>query len=221
MTEHSSSGRATSPPASGGARLPDCSRCFGWAALDEMLLAYSACWSPAPSETATAGTPSRWLLARTTSLGGAGRALCFALLSASVRTVSQRCASPSAALALEGCGGAAARHSHERRAVSPQRAGSSGHRTSCGSHWSGTAAAAAHERCSRRRRPLDRAGWLSYALGLQGPCVLYDTACSSVLSTCHGALRAVQHDECGKALNLTRQCQGSPVPSPVPELALR
>ena len=39
-------------------------------------------------------------------------------------------------------------------------------------------------------------GRLSYALGLQGPCVTYDTACSAALVACHGGLRALQLDEC-------------------------
>ena len=40
------------------------------------------------------------------------------------------------------------------------------------------------------------AGRLSYALGLHGPCVSYDTACSAALAACHAALRALQLDEC-------------------------
>ena len=39
-------------------------------------------------------------------------------------------------------------------------------------------------------------GRLSFALGLQGPCVSYDTACSSSLAALHGGLRALQHAEC-------------------------
>ena len=39
-------------------------------------------------------------------------------------------------------------------------------------------------------------GRLSYTLGLHGPCVSYDTACSAVLVACHGALRALQLNEC-------------------------
>ena len=39
-------------------------------------------------------------------------------------------------------------------------------------------------------------GRLSYALGLHGPCVSYDTACSAALAACHGALRALQLREC-------------------------
>ena len=35
-------------------------------------------------------------------------------------------------------------------------------------------------------------GRLSYIFGLQGPCAAYDTACSSTLTACHAALRAVQ-----------------------------
>eukprot|EP00966_Prymnesium_polylepis_P063718 1477637-Prymnesium_polylepis.1 len=44
------------------------------------------------------------------------------------------------------------------------------------------------------------AGRLSYVLGMQGPCTSMDTACSSGLVACHGALRAVQLDECQSAL---------------------
>ena len=40
------------------------------------------------------------------------------------------------------------------------------------------------------------AGRLSYTLGLHGPCVSYDTACSAALAACHAALRALQLDEC-------------------------
>merc|ERR1712086_698853 len=39
-------------------------------------------------------------------------------------------------------------------------------------------------------------GRLSFALGLQGPCVSVDTACSSVLVALHGAWRAVLSGEC-------------------------
>ncbi len=40
------------------------------------------------------------------------------------------------------------------------------------------------------------AGRLSYALGLLGPCVSYDTACSSALAAAHAAWRGLQLDEC-------------------------
>ena len=43
-------------------------------------------------------------------------------------------------------------------------------------------------------------GRLSFALGLQGPCMSYDTACSSSLAALHGGLRALQHAECTTAL---------------------
>ena len=39
-------------------------------------------------------------------------------------------------------------------------------------------------------------GRLSYALGLHGPCVSHDTACSASLVACHAGLRALQRDEC-------------------------
>ena len=40
-------------------------------------------------------------------------------------------------------------------------------------------------------------GRLSFVLGLHGPCVLYDTACSAALVACHAGLRALQLNECG------------------------
>ena len=43
-------------------------------------------------------------------------------------------------------------------------------------------------------------GRLSFVLGMQGPCVSYDTACSSALVAHHGALRALQQDEADGAL---------------------
>ena len=43
-------------------------------------------------------------------------------------------------------------------------------------------------------------GRLSYVLGLQGPCVAYDTACSAQLVAGHGGLRAWQLNECPVAL---------------------
>ena len=39
-------------------------------------------------------------------------------------------------------------------------------------------------------------GRLSFVLGLQGPCVAYDTACSAALAAGHAALRSVQLGEC-------------------------
>ena len=46
------------------------------------------------------------------------------------------------------------------------------------------------------------AGRLSFVLGLQGPCVSYDTACSAALVASHAALRALQLDECSPALSV-------------------
>jgi acyl transferase domain-containing protein len=43
-------------------------------------------------------------------------------------------------------------------------------------------------------------GRLSYALGLHGPCVTYDTACSAALAACHAGLRALQLAECPTGL---------------------
>ena len=40
------------------------------------------------------------------------------------------------------------------------------------------------------------AGRLSYTLGLHGPCVSYDTACSAALAAGHAGLRALQLAEC-------------------------
>jgi acyl transferase domain-containing protein len=44
------------------------------------------------------------------------------------------------------------------------------------------------------------AGRLSYTLGLHGPCVTYDTACSAALAACHAGLRAMQLAECKAGL---------------------
>jgi 3-oxoacyl-(acyl-carrier-protein) synthase len=43
-------------------------------------------------------------------------------------------------------------------------------------------------------------GRISYFLGLHGPCVSYDTACSSTLIAAHAALYELRLDECKKAL---------------------
>jgi 3-oxoacyl-(acyl-carrier-protein) synthase/thioesterase domain-containing protein len=43
-------------------------------------------------------------------------------------------------------------------------------------------------------------GRLSFALGLQGPCLSYDTACSAALAANHTALRALQLNECTSGL---------------------
>ena len=43
-------------------------------------------------------------------------------------------------------------------------------------------------------------GRMSYVLGLHGPCVSYDTACSAALVASHAGLRALQLDECAAGL---------------------
>ena len=40
-------------------------------------------------------------------------------------------------------------------------------------------------------------GRVSFALGLQGPCISFETACSASLVAGHSAARALQHAECG------------------------
>ena len=44
------------------------------------------------------------------------------------------------------------------------------------------------------------AGRLSFALGLHGPCVSYDTACSAALVACHSGRQALRHVECAASL---------------------
>ena len=44
------------------------------------------------------------------------------------------------------------------------------------------------------------AGRVSYTLGLHGPCVSYDTACSAALVAAHAGVRALQLAECGVSL---------------------
>ena len=43
-------------------------------------------------------------------------------------------------------------------------------------------------------------GRVSFALGLQGPCASFETACSASLVACHSAARALQHAECSTHL---------------------
>ena len=43
-------------------------------------------------------------------------------------------------------------------------------------------------------------GRLSYVLGLHGPCISYDTACSAALVACHQGLRALELGECATTL---------------------
>jgi acyl transferase domain-containing protein/acyl carrier protein len=45
-------------------------------------------------------------------------------------------------------------------------------------------------------------GRISYVLGLNGPCISVDTACSAALAANHLALRALQREECNHALSL-------------------
>ena len=58
-------------------------------------------------------------------------------------------------------------------------------------------------------------GRLSYSLGLEGPCVTYDTACSSALVAAQGGLRFLQVSDCEAALvegvnvNLTPSIQAT------------
>ncbi len=43
-------------------------------------------------------------------------------------------------------------------------------------------------------------GRLSYVLGLHGPCLSIDTACSAAIVSCHAASRAMQKNECNHAM---------------------
>lgn len=43
-------------------------------------------------------------------------------------------------------------------------------------------------------------GRMSHALGLHGPCIAVDTACSSALTACHSGVMALRHGECHRAL---------------------
>ena len=43
-------------------------------------------------------------------------------------------------------------------------------------------------------------GRLSYVLGLHGPCLSIDTACSAALAACHAASKALQKRECSRAV---------------------
>jgi acyl transferase domain-containing protein/thioesterase domain-containing protein len=45
-------------------------------------------------------------------------------------------------------------------------------------------------------------GRISFVLGLNGPCISLDTACSAALAANHSALRALQREECADALSL-------------------
>eukprot|EP00966_Prymnesium_polylepis_P115802 2676907-Prymnesium_polylepis.1 len=54
-------------------------------------------------------------------------------------------------------------------------------------------------------------GRLSYVLGLHGPCVSYDTACSAALVASHAAFRALQRDECVMGLAVGVNLMLSPV----------
>ena len=39
-------------------------------------------------------------------------------------------------------------------------------------------------------------GRVSLVLGLHGPCISFETACSASLVACHSAMRAIRHGEC-------------------------
>jgi acyl transferase domain-containing protein len=39
-------------------------------------------------------------------------------------------------------------------------------------------------------------GRISYVLDLHGPCISYDTACSTALVATHAAVRTIQQSEC-------------------------
>ena len=55
------------------------------------------------------------------------------------------------------------------------------------------------------------AGRVSFALGMQGPCTSYDTACSSALVAAHGASSALGEGECLMALALAASLMLSPL----------
>jgi acyl transferase domain-containing protein len=55
-------------------------------------------------------------------------------------------------------------------------------------------------------------GRLSFALGLHGPCVSVDTACSSALVAVHGAWAALHLGECGEASASAVSLKLSPLP---------
>ena len=56
-------------------------------------------------------------------------------------------------------------------------------------------------------------GRVSFALGMQGPCATFETACSASLVACHSAARSLQHQECETALvagvNMMFNAEGS------------
>ena len=56
-------------------------------------------------------------------------------------------------------------------------------------------------------------GRLSFVLGLQGPCVSVDTACSSALAALHGAWAAVRAGECGGGVASAVSLKLSPRPT--------
>ena len=54
-------------------------------------------------------------------------------------------------------------------------------------------------------QPSIAAGRLSYVLGLHGPCIAFDTACSAALVACHSGNRALQRQECSMSIIFIRQ----------------
>ena len=62
-------------------------------------------------------------------------------------------------------------------------------------------------------------GRISFALGMQGPCLTYDSACSSALVASHGALRAMQRNECAASVVPGANLMLTPARAPILALA--